>query len=179
MIGLLTALGVLGVLVPLVIGYAHWLGTIVEAPHERKNRIRDTLDEKEFSSDGISFRIDNVMFSEKQSYRYKLLKFIPFVRRLDGKTIVTLRSNGGEIAIRADGFGPTEYLNGTLKSTDRLRDGHPDFECDRDYGGSDSAKLKIESWDVSPLLGLLEEIPTYLHETLSNYPGNSEYNLEE
>lgn len=173
---LLTALGVL---VPLAIGYATWLGTVAEAPHERQDRIRDILEQKEFSSGNITFQITNVVFSEDVSYRYKIMKFIPFARKLDGKTIVTLHSNGGEIAIRADGFGPTEYLNGTLESTNRLRNDHPHFEYDRDYGGSNSAKLKIESWEVSPILGLLEEIPTHLHETLSNHPGNSEYNFRE
>ena len=174
MVGLLH---VLGVLVPTAVGYATWLGSVTEAPRERQDRIRDYIDGREFSSGQIGFQVKCVTFSENQSYRYKLRKFVPIARELDGETIVTLRSDGGEISIRADGFGPTEYLSGTLRTNDRLGSGHPNFECEQDFAGSDKVRLHIESWNQSDILELLEDVPTHLHEMLDNYPGSSEYDF--
>jgi len=170
-------LPVLAVLVPTAVGYATWLGSVTEAPRERQDRIRENIDEREFSSGEIGFQVECVTFSENQSYRYKLRKFVPIARELDGVTIVTLRSDGGEISIRADGFGPTEYLSGALKTNNRLGSGHPDFECEQDFAESDKVKLHIESWDESEILELLEDVPSHLHETLNNYPGSSEYDF--
>ena len=174
MVGLLP---VLGVLVPTAVGYATWLGSVTEAPRERQDRIRDYIDGREFSSGEIGFQVECVTFSENQSYRYKLRKFVPIARELDGETIVTLRSDGGEISIRADGFGPTEYLNGTLRTNNRLSSGHPDFECEPDIAECEKVRLHIESWDVSNISGLLADMPTHLHEMLDNYPGSSEYDF--
>ncbi|WMT07349.1 hypothetical protein NP511_18420 [Natrinema thermotolerans] len=174
---MVSLLHVLGVLIPTAVGYATWLGNVTEAPRERRDRIRDYIDEREFSSGEIGFQVECVTFSEKQSYRYKLRKFVPIARKLDGVTIVTLRSDGGEISIRADGFGPTEYLSGTLKTNDRLGNGHPDFECEQGFRESDKVKLHIESWSGSKILELLEDVPLHLHETLNNYPGSSEYDF--
>lgn len=174
MVGLLP---VLGVLVPIAVGYVTWLGSVTEAPRERQDRIREYIDERGFSSGEIGFQVECVTFSENQSYRYILCKFIPIARELDGETIVTLRSDGGEISIRADGLGPTEYLSGTLRTNDRLGSGHPNFKCEQDFAGSDKVKLHIESWNESEIFELLEDVPTHLHEMLDNYPGRSEYDF--
>lgn len=174
---MMTLLAVIGGFVSIVVGYATWLGD-KEAPHERRERIRSVLEEKEFSSRGITFQVDRVMFSENESYSYKIRKLIPFVRRLEGKTIVKLQSDGEKIEIRTDGLGPTEYLNNTLKTNDRLRAGHPDFRCDRDHGDRNIARLEISSWEETPILRLMEEIPVYLHESLYTYPDSSEYDIE-
>jgi hypothetical protein len=176
MVGLLP---VLGVLVPIAVGYATWLGSVTEAPRERQDRIRDYIDGREFSSGEIRFEVECVTFSENQSYLYKLRKFVPIAREIDGETIVTLRSDGGEISIRADGFGPAEYLSGTLKTNDRLGNGHPNFECDQDFGGSDKVRLHIKSWNESEVVALLNDVSTHLHEMLDNYPGTSEYAFNE
>ncbi|UVE50540.1 hypothetical protein KU306_01130 [Haloferax larsenii] len=171
-------LKVLSVLVPLAVGYATWLGTVTEAPYERRTRVRRAVEGKKFSSGELTIRAGRVTFSEKKTYRYKFRKLIPTFRRLDGETVVRLHSDGGEISIRADGFGPTEYLDGALKTTTRLKEGHPHFECDRNYGEDETVKLRIESWEVSPILELLEGVPAHLHETLDNYPGESEYRFK-
>jgi hypothetical protein len=168
MVGLLP---VLGVLVSIAVGYVKWLGSVTEAPRERQDRIRDNIEERRFSSGEIGFQVKYVTFTEKQSYRYKLRKFIPIARKLDGKAIVTLRSDGGEISIRADGFGPSEYLSGTLKTNDRLGNGHPNFECERDFAEDDKVKLHIQSWDESEILELLEDVPIYLHEMQNIHSG--------
>jgi len=175
MVGLLP---VLGVLVPIAVGYVSWLGNVTEAPRERQDRIRDYIEEREFSSGEIKFQVESVTFSEIQSYRYKLRKLVPIARDLNGETSVTLCSDGGEISIRADGFGPTEYLSDTLRTNNRLVSDHPNFECEQDFVGRDKVRLHIESWDESKILELLESMPTYLHEMLHNYPGCSEYNFD-
>lgn len=163
MVGLLHILGVLG---PTAVGYATWLGSVTESPREKKERVREIVNKSEFSSGEIEFHVEGVRFSEDQSYRYKLRKFIPIARKLSGVTTVTLRSDGDDISVRADGLGHTEYLRGTLKTNDRLGNGHPNFECEQDFVKNDKMKLHIETWDESDILELLEGVPSHLHETL-------------
>ena len=165
---------VVGALLPIAAGgYATWLGNS-ESPHDRHERIRRAVEDTKFTSGELAFRVGTVVFSEKQSYRYKIRKLIPIARKLDGKTTVTLHSDSGEISLRADGVGPTEFLSGTLKTNDRLERGHPNFDCERDFEESDKVKLHIESWDESEILGLLEDVPTHLHETLNSYSDDAD-----
>lgn len=169
---------VVGALVPIAVGYATWLGHS-DSPHDRHERVREAVEGTKFSSGEISFRGGTVVFSENQSYKYRIRKLIPIARKLDGEATVTLHSDSGEISLRADGVGPTEFLSGTLKVNDRLGNGHPDFVCERDFAESDKVKLHIESWDESEILELLEDVPTHLHETLNNYSDDSESDSNE
>lgn len=154
--------------------YLRWLYG-GEPSHKRRDRVMDALDGELFSRKNAVFRVERTSVIEKDSFIYRMKKYIPLFRSIEGVTKVTLKPKEGNKTLYTDGAGheeTAEYYWTPKSLSNFLGEGYPEVKYLKSNPTKDATEVKIQikSMDVSALQSALEEIPAHLHQMLEEHP---------
>lgn len=144
----------------------------------RRTTVRNIVEGAESSIPPESFRVKQINYVEEaDSWKYRLKKFVPYLRILEGQTKITIRATGSKSrsyvwASEEDRPDFSTYLN-EVSSED-----YPPVKVLRPELDSESftdipeLQLEVKSVDVTELSKVVDQISAFHEYYFDNYPGD-------
>lgn len=168
-----------------MIKYAGWLEA-VETITERQTTLEDSLQQKFLTGQSFNFYVGQVdRIEERDNLRYRVAKVVPLLRRLRGKTTVSihcLTAPTSEYVWEEDDMGEdfSTYLREVASDEYPITD---HIQTDRisdkslPMGWTTVEKIRIHSVDLQEVTRVVEQVPAFYAYYFDNYPGASRFQL--
>jgi len=159
--------------------YIPWLRNS-ETFDSRSEKITNHVENKEISFDGESFKVTQVDYvCESTTIGYKMQKYIPILRRLEGSTCITIEPqiltrsyvwSEDDIGVTFEGY-LTEVQENQFPNVKIIS---PSF----DKQSSSIQKLRLEISTINPtvILRVVEKMSKFHNYYFETYPGDERFN---